>query len=225
MRVVPLPSAPRRWAGAAAGLLLTLLVGGLCAPACAPSNSSEASLDSTGVADTTAESAAAPEAGSATAAPTPDELRSDEERSVAEKLDDARIEARVKRALMQKDRLRPLPLQATVISGRLVLQGDVTTPDQYRQAERVAGQVDGVADVTNRLTLDGQPVTEERLAALDESADDAAETDEGTVYHTVQPGDTLWEIARQYKASVAQIRDLNGFRSPNLQPGDRIRVR
>jgi LysM repeat protein len=69
--------------------------------------------------------------------------------------------------------------------------------------------------------MGAQPVTEARLNA-DEgttSAEDAA------VYHTVRQGDTLWDIARQYRASVEQIRNLNDFRSTNLRPGQRIRVR
>lgn len=142
-------------------------------------------------------------------------------RSVAQKIEDASTETQVKQALVRTSSLRVFPFRPTVIEGHLILRGDVNTPDQYRMAERVVQRVEGVTAVTNRLTMGGQPVTEARLNSDEESspADDAA------VYHTVRQGDTLWDIARKYRASVEQIRNLNDFRSPNLSPGQRIRVR
>jgi D-gamma-glutamyl-meso-diaminopimelic acid endopeptidase CwlS len=88
-------------------------------------------------------------------------------------------------------------------------------------AERIAGRVDGVTAVTNRLTMGGRPVTEARLNSDEESPSGG----DAAVYHTVRQGDTRWDIARQYRASVEQIRNLNDFHSSNLRPGQRIRVR
>lgn len=142
-------------------------------------------------------------------------------RSVGQKIEDASMETRVKQALIHTSSLRVFPFRPTVIEGHLVLRGDVNTSDQYHTAERVAERVEGITAVTNRLTMGGQPVTEERL-----NSDDGSASDEGAaVYHTVRQGDTLWDIARKYRASVEQIRNLNDFRSPNLRPGQRIRVR
>lgn len=142
-------------------------------------------------------------------------------RSVAQKIEDASTETQVKQALIRASSLRVFPFRPTVIEGHLVLRGDVNTPDQYRMAERIARRVEGVSRVTNRLTMGGRPVTEERFNSDEESPSgkDAA------VYHTVRQGDTLWDIARKYRASVEQIRNLNDFRSSNLRPGQRIRVR
>lgn len=43
--------------------------------------------------------------------------------------------------------------------------------------------------------------------------------------HVVQPGDSLWVIARRYGLSVAQLRRWNGLGTRAvLQPGDRIRL-
>jgi LysM repeat protein len=109
------------------------------------------------------------------------------------------------------------------VNGHLVLRGDVNTPDQYRQAERIARQVEGVDAVSNRLTMGGRVVTDERLNADAPSEGDSGE--DAAVYHTVQQGDTLWDIAREYRASVDQIRSLNDFGSTTLRPGERIRVR
>lgn len=145
-----------------------------------------------------------------------------EARSVAQKLTDASTETRVKRALVQTSSLRVFPFRPTVVNGHLVLRGDVNTVDQYRQAERVARRVENVEAVTNQLTMGGRPVTEARLSEDEVASDEAEDT---AVYHTVRQGDTLWDIARKYRASVEQIRNLNDLRSSNLRPGQRIRVR
>ena len=46
------------------------------------------------------------------------------------------------------------------------------------------------------------------------------------IYYTVQPGDTLWNIANQYQgATVAKIKKLNNIRSArDLKPGRKIKV-
>ena len=182
------------------------------------SSSSDASADSTATTSPTA-------TVSATPPPDPDAPTAIEEqadtRSVAEKLDDASVEAQVKRALIRTSSLRVFPFRPTVVDGHLVLRGDVNTPDQYRRAERIAGRVDGVQALTNRLTMGGRAVTEARL----EAEKDNAPEESTAVYHTVRQGDTLWGIARQYGASIQRIKSLNDLRSNNLRPGQRIRVR
>lgn len=199
--------------------LVAVLVGGtLLLSGCSTGSSTEASTDSTATTSPTT-------TVSATPPPDPDAPtaveQADDTRSVADKLDDASVEARVKRALVREPSLRVFPFRPTVVGGHLVLRGDVNTPDQYNRAERIAGRVDGVRALTNRLTMGGRPVTEERLAA--------AQTDppqeRTAVYHTVRQGDTLWGIARQYGASIQRIKGLNDLRSNNLRPGQRIRVR
>ena len=140
---------------------------------------------------------------------------------MSQKLTDTSIEARVKRALVQTEPLRVFSFRPTVVNGHLVLRGDVNTLDQYREAERVARQVEGVEAVSNALTADGRPVTEDRLS----SADDSSSADDA-VYHTVRRGDNLWDVARKYQVSVEQLRRLNDVQSSSaLQPGQRIRVR
>ncbi|MEF8796465.1 MAG: LysM peptidoglycan-binding domain-containing protein [Salinivenus sp.] len=176
-------------------------------------------------ADTTS-TVSAPTAPDSSTAPAPTKAlasveRGEDTRSVAQKLEDTSTKTRVKRALVQTSSLRVFSFRPTVVNGHLVLRGDVNTADQYRQAERIARQVDGVDAFTNQVTMGGRPVTEERL----NSTEEAAETDEAAVYHTVQEGDTLWEIAREHRASVQQIQRLNDLGPSSLRPGQRIRVR
>jgi len=193
-----------------------LLVAGCTSNTSAPDEGSEASADSS----------ASPTQATLSQAPIPDpealtklEKRA-ESRTVAEKLRDASLETRVKQALVGTSSLRVFPFRPTVIDGHLILRGDVNTSDQYQIAERVAGRVQGIDVVTNRLTMGGRPVTEARL-----SEQSNADVEDTAVYHTVRSGDNLWDIARKYGASVQQIRNLNDLRSSNLRPGQRIRVR
>jgi LysM repeat protein len=162
-----------------------------------------------------------PDSARAPVTPPPSE-RAEGARSVAQKLADASIGTRVEQALIQTSALRVFSFRTTVVNGHLTLRGDVNSLDQYRQAQRVAQRVDGVDSLTNNLTVGGRPVTEERLAANEASPEQGEST---AVYHTVRQGDTLWDIAREYRASVQQIRSLNDFSSPSLRPGQRIRVR
>lgn len=199
-------------------LLVGLLVGaGLFVVACTSDSTSEPSR--------TAATASTAQAAS----PVPDSTRlpsssaATSDRTLAQRLDDARLEARVTQALVQQRRLRVFDLRPAATDGRVTLRGNVNTADQYRTAERTARRVDGVVAVTNELTIGGRPVTEKRLAAL--SNDETEEDDAAAVYHTVQRGESLWAIARQYGASVQRLRSLNGLGSDDLQPGQRIRVR
>jgi len=45
------------------------------------------------------------------------------------------------------------------------------------------------------------------------------------IYHTVQPGDTLWNIAQRYQSDINKIKKLNNINnSKNLRSGTRIKV-
>ena len=146
-------------------------------------------------------------------------------RSLDDKLEDARVEARVKQALVQERSLRVFEFGVAVARGRVTLQGDVNTRDEYDEAARTARRVEGVAEVQNDVTVGGEPVRE---GAPAEDQDAGAETEENNaeaVYHTVDSGDSLWRIAQQYGTSIQRLRALNDLSGGSLQPGQRIRVR
>ncbi len=204
-------------------LFASLAVVGLLSTGCTSSSSSEApsepSADSSSTSPATAVSETPPSEPSSPSEPPPPSPEEETNRSLSDKLTDASVETRVTQALVQTSALRVFPFRPHVVNGHLVLRGDVNTADQYRQAERVARDVEGVEAVTNELTMGGRAVTDERLSADDSSEQDSA------VYHTVQQGDTLWEIAREHRASIDQIKSLNDFGPTMLRPGERIRVR
>ena len=193
------------------GCLGGLLLGSLLGTGCTPDSSGSATPPDTTTVSTTA-TASSPAAPSTEPAAPPDgSTDSDDSRTVVERLDDARVKARVKQALVRTRSLRPFDFVPTVVRGHLTLRGDVETREQYRQAERIATNVEGVTQLTNQVTVQGRVVAE------------GADTADATHY-TVRRDDTLTDIARVYGVSVRQLRALNDLSGP-LQPDQRIRVR
>jgi LysM repeat protein len=48
--------------------------------------------------------------------------------------------------------------------------------------------------------------------------------DDGSAIHTVAPGETLWELSRRYKISVAELRTWNGLAGTLIRPGQDLVV-
>jgi len=44
------------------------------------------------------------------------------------------------------------------------------------------------------------------------------------IYHTIKPGDSLWNIARKYRVSVRNLMRWNGLKSNKLQPGKKLKI-
>ena len=53
---------------------------------------------------------------------------------------------------------------------------------------------------------------------------DNAKGGEKRLIHTVQRGDSLYDIARRYRTSVAQVRAWNGLKGNLLHPGDTLLI-
>lgn len=199
-------------AGCLGGLLLGGFIGSGCtpgSPSSSPSPDTEASAASPSAPAEMSSSDANSSDASGGSPDAPD--RTEGSRTVAQRLEDAGVAARVKQALVRTQSLHPFNFAPAVVRGHLTLRGNVETREQYRTAERVASSVEGVTGVTNQVTIQGR--------ALSETGDPAEVT-----YHTVRRGDTLWKISREYDVSVRQVRALNDL-SESLQPGRRIRVR
>lgn len=46
----------------------------------------------------------------------------------------------------------------------------------------------------------------------------------GNIYHEVQQGQSLWQIAIEYRTTIAQIKQLNGLSSNDIYPGDKLLI-
>lgn len=147
-----------------------------------------------------------------------------ESRTVAERLEDAALETRIRRALVDRKSLRVFDFRPDVQGGTVRLRGDVTTREQRRQAARIARGVEGVDTLVNEVTVQGRRPA---VAGTTETEPGPDEPDNpSAVYYTVQSGDTLWNIAQDHRASISRIKDLNNLSaSGSLQPGQRIRIR
>ncbi len=49
--------------------------------------------------------------------------------------------------------------------------------------------------------------------------------DGNTTYHTVRRGESLWSIARKYRTTTSQIKQLNGLKSNTIKAGQRLIVK
>lgn len=66
---------------------------------------------------------------------------------------DARIEAELRAAIAQDEELQGENIEVTSHDGVVVVAGAVGTRDQVRRVLRLAGRVDGVEQVVNRLMV------------------------------------------------------------------------
>ena len=192
---------------------------------------------------------AAPVVDTAAAAPPVPIDTTNDERSVAQRMADASTAARIRSALAGEQGLRLFDFTPAVVHGRVTLQGEVKTAAQRERAAEVARGVEGVRAVTNAVVaaeapglVRAEPSRQPPAPPQPTGASPAAEApspdpppsasapeprrqESGEVYHTVRSGESLWTVAQQHGVTVEQVRRLNGLRSNNLQPGQRLRVK
>ena len=165
-----------------------------------------------------------------------------EDRSVAERLRDASLAAKVQWALAGTRGLRAYRFTPEVSGGHLTLQGHVEYLAQRQRAESIASAVEGILSVSNEITSTERP----RLAqaeqddaatqgstpnasshggAAAQSPNASAADGASTQWHTVRQGETLWSIARRYRVSVNHVKQLNGLRSDAIKIGTRLKIR
>jgi len=139
------------------------------------------------------------------------------ERSLNERLDDLSLAARIKQALARDRRLRGYDFDPKVEQGTVLLEGDVQTEDEHERAAEITARLSEVQAVTNAVTVVGQPVVAENRDSNDTNSQAGAT-------HVVQPGETLWDIARSHRSSVGSIQQHNGLSDGRLQPGQTLKI-
>lgn len=90
-----------------------------------------------------------------------------------------------------------------------------------------SGQKDTAALTAELATKDSSKDNE----SVENSEDTAQNVQKETIqrpkyiYHVVQPGDTLWNIAKRYEGvTVEMIKDINNLRNANIKPGTKLKV-
>ena len=76
---------------------------------------------------------------------------------------------------------------------------------------------------SDRLQI-GQVLLIPHAAGNSNYLDQAASTIEEPTYYNVQPGDSLWTIARKFNTSIKRLRETNKLSSNILQVNDRLVV-
>jgi membrane-bound lytic murein transglycosylase D len=94
--------------------------------------------------------------------------------------------------------------------------------------QRVSSSADA-----NKAATDSTSVAKSESAAVDPTKTQAAKTEKKKaisnakiVWHIVQPGDTLWNIAQRYNgATVQDIRTMNKLKTSALKPGTKLKIK
>ena len=161
----------------------------------------------------------------------------DDGRTVAQRVEDAVLQTRIKKALAQERSLRGFTVEPLVVRGEVTLLGTVRTQAQRTQVAQLASRIDGVRRLQNKVgaaekslppLARQEPRPLEKLpGAVDVSEErvEKAPTNPEAAYHTVQRGESLWVIAQKYDTSIRSVKRLNELRSDNIQPGQALRVK
>jgi LysM repeat protein len=125
-----------------------------------------------------------------------------------------------------KQAMQSLRDEKDILMARLVLTESKNgkKPGGTKQPHKRAGNPDGKKTISKPLNG-----IETAAAAAQPSQNETAAltpNSEKTVYHTVEPGDSLYAIGFRYNVSVDQLRRLNHIESGRtLHPGDRLVVK
>ena len=101
-----------------------------------------------------------------------------------------------------------------------------------KDSDNVKGNAVGVTklDSSEQLTASVNEESADGMNADSQSQHTAVETKTKStadkyIYHLVQPGDTLWNIAKRYEGvTVEQIKDINKLRNAHIKPGTRLKL-
>ena len=115
-----------------------------------------------------------------------------------------------------------MPIATVVVKKDSGLTANATSKKDSGQTNN-ASDVKAKSDSTQEIAKDADDSTQERTASVVKTHN----KDKGQkyIYHLVQPGDTLWNIAKRYEGlTVEMIKDMNNLHNTNLKPGTRLKV-
>ncbi|GAB5534954.1 MAG: hypothetical protein Rubg2KO_12030 [Rubricoccaceae bacterium] len=141
--------------------------------------------------------------------------------SVPERLDDLRLATAVQIALVADPMTRPLDVG--VVARRGIVELASEEGGRARDIVRVARTVPGVRSVSG-LGIEADAPVVPTVTVSDSPARAEPSGEAGPVYHTVQRGDTLFGLARQYDTTLDAILALNNRQSTAIRVGERVRV-
>lgn len=112
-------------------------------------------------------------------------------------------------------------VQSAQVAGQVVEQ----LKTWYRTTALQGAQKIEVLDFQEQIAGYAASVPEDRVRSLDDAVTILRLGTDKLIYHTVQSGDTLWDIAKQYGIDVDRLAAANSSLNPNaLQLGDKVAV-
>ena len=105
----------------------------------------------------------------------------------------------------------------------------VKDPGTTVAVKKDTGNTQSVAVIVEKTDSADQKIAVQKADSSNEvqsvSSNNQQDKSPKYVYHLVQPGDTLWNIARRYGGvTVEMIKDINNLHDANIKPGTRLKV-
>ena len=125
-----------------------------------------------------------------------------------------------------KQAMQSLRDEKDILMARLVLTESINgkKPGGTKQPHQRTGNPDGKKTIP--IPLNGIETAAATTQASQNEKAASTHNSEKTVYHTVEPGDSLYAIGFRYNVSVDQLRRLNHIEGDStLHPGDRLVVK
>ena len=79
-----------------------------------------------------------------------------------------------------------------------------------------------IADNSNKTEIKTEPKVVAKNASVNSAP--VKKTKPVFIYHTVQPGDTLWRISQRYQLNIDEIKKVNNISGTNLKKGTKIKI-
>jgi len=97
----------------------------------------------------------------------------------------------------------------------------------YTLIVKNTGELTGLPDTQPAQNTPGANTTQQTAQPTPEPLVTATPQEDGSIIHTVGPGETLWEIAISYDVVISQLASLNllDAENPVIYPGDTIIIR
>lgn len=101
------------------------------------------------------------------------------------------------------------------------------TPSETVAAKKDSGLKDSAS--LQAQVVHSDSASPDHQVAQHQTSEDQGKTVEANrprfIYHVVQPGDTLWNIAKRYDGvTVEMIKDINNLRNADIKPGTKLKV-
>jgi len=73
-----------------------------------------------------------------------------------------------------------------------------------------------------KIVVKGAPATSKATSSV--ASKNSNPSQQKIIIHKVKAGETLWDLSKKYKVSIAQIKKWNGLKGDNLRLNQKIKI-